>query len=84
MLKIFLIYSHSLPVSASLFLQSLCLQKCAISLVAMAVHGFFYKQTQLPMGLKLKKMAKSTAQALIVRHRLKLMGQRATLLVDEY
>ena len=55
MLKIFLIYSHSLPVSASLFLQSLCLQKCAISLVAMAVHGFFYKQTQLPMGLKLKK-----------------------------
>ena len=37
--------------------------KCVISLVAMAVHGFLYNQPQLLRGLKLKKMAKSTAQA---------------------
>ena len=46
-LKTFLICSHSLPVSASLFLQNLCLKKCLISVVAMAVHSFPYNQPEL-------------------------------------
>ena len=34
-----------LPISASLFLQSLCLKRCSqMSFAVMAVHGCYYKQ----------------------------------------
>ena len=65
----FLICSYFLPISASLFLQSLWLKKCSqISLAVIAVHVFYYKQ------LKDNRLKQQT----------ETYGSASNVLVDEY